>query len=383
MYPGLNDLGDALDALPSELIRHLTLLKEIEAKCVGVTPRLAGLISSFLDGPGPDLDGPSTNASTEPNGHSDIKPNGGVVETTTTSTNGSASPAPTSARATRRSQDLAQIRALVRELVPCLEEKMHVAGAAADTVKRLIGRIDYDYSLIINTNEIPVEIRTGEYNGVALHPAIVSGEGAAAALVGNGDKTAATSRSETRREAMAAKRAAHGQDGSAGADSSSYHGKDRGGRDYDKSSTPTGRRGGGASANSGGSSAKRSRNNTNNIAASEYASQVASGNSTPDIDYDTYGGVVSNNNTASTIGTTSNPKLRGARKAYLQAQQQSPEPEPTYCYCEQVSYGEMVACDGPDCKREWFHLPCIGLAAPPKGQWFCDDCATKFKRKRV
>ncbi|KAL1548325.1 PHD finger protein ING1-like [Salvia divinorum] len=27
--------------------------------------------------------------------------------------------------------------------------------------------------------------------------------------------------------------------------------------------------------------------------------------------------------------------------------------EPTYCLCNQVSYGEMVACDNPDCKIEW------------------------------
>ena len=41
--------------------------------------------------------------------------------------------------------------------------------------------------------------------------------------------------------------------------------------------------------------------------------------------------------------------------------------EPRYCYCNGVSYGQMVACDGDDCQREWFHLECVGLAeAPPK-----------------
>lgn len=42
------------------------------------------------------------------------------------------------------------------------------------------------------------------------------------------------------------------------------------------------------------------------------------------------------------------------------------ENEPTYCYCNGVSYGEMVGCDGPDCKREWFHLECVGLKVAPK-----------------
>ena len=30
--------------------------------------------------------------------------------------------------------------------------------------------------------------------------------------------------------------------------------------------------------------------------------------------------------------------------------------EPTYCLCGQVSYGEMIGCDNPDCPIEWFHV---------------------------
>ena len=41
------------------------------------------------------------------------------------------------------------------------------------------------------------------------------------------------------------------------------------------------------------------------------------------------------------------------------------EGEPRYCYCNQVSFGEMVACDNDACPREWFHLMCVGLAKPP------------------
>lgn len=50
--------------------------------------------------------------------------------------------------------------------------------------------------------------------------------------------------------------------------------------------------------------------------------------------------------------------------------------EPRYCYCNGVSYGEMVACDNADCKREWFHLPCVGLNKAPTGRmkWYCDEC---------
>ncbi|KAI8645433.1 hypothetical protein BD408DRAFT_411899 [Parasitella parasitica] len=48
--------------------------------------------------------------------------------------------------------------------------------------------------------------------------------------------------------------------------------------------------------------------------------------------------------------------------------------EPTYCYCKQVSFGDMIACDGENCEREWFHYNCVGLVEPPAGKWFCEEC---------
>jgi len=48
--------------------------------------------------------------------------------------------------------------------------------------------------------------------------------------------------------------------------------------------------------------------------------------------------------------------------------------EPTYCLCEQVSFGEMVACDNDLCPFEWFHFDCVQLSSKPKGKWFCPKC---------
>ncbi|KAI9455562.1 hypothetical protein BJY52DRAFT_1279527 [Lactarius psammicola] len=49
--------------------------------------------------------------------------------------------------------------------------------------------------------------------------------------------------------------------------------------------------------------------------------------------------------------------------------------EPKYCYCNRVSFGNMVACDYPQCKREWFHLDCVGLTEEPQSRtWYCRDC---------
>nr|CAI5818985.1 unnamed protein product [Callosobruchus analis] len=56
--------------------------------------------------------------------------------------------------------------------------------------------------------------------------------------------------------------------------------------------------------------------------------------------------------------------------------------EPRYCLCNQVSYGDMVACDNEDCPSEWFHYPCVGITAPPKGKWYCPQCTATMKRRR-
>ncbi|GBG90735.1 hypothetical protein CBR_g51242 [Chara braunii] len=59
--------------------------------------------------------------------------------------------------------------------------------------------------------------------------------------------------------------------------------------------------------------------------------------------------------------------------------------EPTYCLCNQVSYGEMIACDNPSCKIEWFHFECVGLTSSddrPKGKWYCPTCATTMKKRK-
>nr|CAD7393314.1 unnamed protein product [Timema cristinae] len=55
--------------------------------------------------------------------------------------------------------------------------------------------------------------------------------------------------------------------------------------------------------------------------------------------------------------------------------------EPTYCLCHQVSYGEMIGCDNPDCPIEWFHFACVGLTTKPKGKWFCPKCTADRKKK--
>ncbi|KDN53081.1 hypothetical protein K437DRAFT_253406 [Tilletiaria anomala UBC 951] len=61
--------------------------------------------------------------------------------------------------------------------------------------------------------------------------------------------------------------------------------------------------------------------------------------------------------------------------------------ETPYCFCQRVSFGEMIGCDGADCRYEWFHIGCVGVSKPLPPTWYCDDCkerlnATQQKKKK-
>ncbi|KAL2124594.1 hypothetical protein VTJ04DRAFT_959 [Mycothermus thermophilus] len=53
-----------------------------------------------------------------------------------------------------------------------------------------------------------------------------------------------------------------------------------------------------------------------------------------------------------------------------------------YCSCQNVSFGNMVACDNEDCPYEWFHWGCVGLKSEPNGTWYCPDCSEKLGKKK-
>ncbi|KAF5098414.1 hypothetical protein D0Z03_001215 [Geotrichum reessii] len=428
LYPGLNDMADALEALPMELIRHFTLLREIDAKCIVTMPELNRLIKDLFKLPIPE---------------------------------------PTEVQLVQeREQILTRIRQLIRELMPCLEEKMHVAGVAAEAISRHVARLDYDYEeLIIGQNEIPHIVRYGPKEHPAYLPIITPAE----------QKPLSSSRSESRREAMAAKKAAAAAakaDAATHTDGngSSTRGGARGtprpdekvsGSGSKSNSSTRGTSGSGSKSSSGAGSKHSTSHATTNTnkrrkaasaastpvvesaelagndskvgmpngdsVKSEYGDDVDSsvatsskrsrnGNgSTSSRKRGAHGNGVSSNVNSESLrssrasksngknndekpsssGTSSNRRRGGSNSSNKRGEdyeefddyeeedvqdEGDANEEQVYCYCQQVSFGEMVGCDGPDCKIEWFHLPCIGLSQPPVGQWFCNDCAKKREK---
>jgi hypothetical protein len=92
-----------------------------------------------------------------------------------------------------------------------------------------------------------------------------------------------------------------------------------------------------------------------------------------------------------TPAAKSNPPSSAAssvapEQEYHDAETDEGDDEPRYCYCNEVSYGQMVACDNDACPREWFHLPCVQLEKAPVGRtkWFCsDECQEQHAKAKA
>lgn len=377
LLPGLNDIADAFEALPLDLIKYFTLLKEIDAKCINTVPQINGEIKSFIDRL---HENPISFENGDLDGHK-------------------ISPAMTTGTKLKR---LSSIREKVNEIIPCLEEKMHVTLVATDLMQKHLNRINNDYKLIIQNNEIPELIRIGPLN----HPAMImdnsglNAAGSGSGVGGNGDSSVPSQRSESRREALAAKKASREESLPAGGDEEATpSGRKKKTQGNSGNSNSNGVNGaGGVNAKEEKSTKKRSRKDdsfsvaegkngrsTTPIGSSASTSNTLGAKKRKRKDDDDSGNGSTGNNNSNNINVSGNntglnytygpPKIEVVKEG-------ANSNEPTYCYCNQVSFGEMVGCDGEDCKREWFHLPCIGFKNPPKGKWYCDDCLAKMKKAK-
>ena len=226
-FPAITHFTDSISALPKEIVRHFTLLKEVDAKVFGPEETLGQLVAAATNTPAPlqkEVAQPSSA------GH--------ATETTNTTVaggNGSLSAATTNATSGQEHQtqgdgddtDMARrslfynLRAVVAEMLMTLDEKNHVLSTATEALNKQLARVDSSFPYI--DNEISEEARYGSLmhwayadksasrgNGTTAGErsrrdvASANNLAAAAAAVHEGET--AVSRSESRREAMLARK---------------------------------------------------------------------------------------------------------------------------------------------------------------------------------
>lgn len=359
LLPGLNDISDAFDAMPMELVKYLTLLKEIDGKSFKFVSKTNFLIDKYIN---------------------DIYINSDTSENKEIEEN-----------------VLASLKKNIVEVILCLDEKMHVSAFASDMMSKHMSRINNNYKLIISNNEIPESVRIGSLD----HPALILNTNNESN--GTLDKTTQTQRSESRREAMAAKKFSKDEniDDSGGVTNKKKN-KDslftENSKNTNLSSLSTLIKKKAKKENVNIENGQKvSLDHKNNLMTvlddlpDQYQSKKKKQKTNDNLNLDSLKSEVPLNNSLLSLDINLPSIQNDQKQLKLESYPESTSPtknlsfsgssnEPVYCYCNQISFGEMVGCDGDDCNKEWFHLACIGFKVPPKGKWYCLNCSLKQKK---
>jgi len=162
-FPALTHFTDSINALPKEMIRHYTMLKEVDAKICGPEDVLKKLVAELLDAPVPQ------SLTQAPSAHgldsTGTAPGTGVpsaVPSAAASVIGGATmtapPSKASFNANSESVDIErrraawQTRVVMGDMLTVLDEKNHVIATATDALARHLARCESSWS------EVPKEI---------------------------------------------------------------------------------------------------------------------------------------------------------------------------------------------------------------------------------
>ena len=229
-FPAITHFTDSIDALPKEMIRNYTMLKEVDAKIYGPEDALKQMVSVALKAPAPvrkdrtsqrDSDGQSYSGT-----GTNLSVSGSVIGTNVLagasqeSTNSHEDPVNFDLADLPRRKLFFQLRMIAGEMLATLDEKNHVLAVAAETLDKQLARCESSYPYV--SNEISEESRYGnihhwayldkttEKKGTTANERTrreaATTSGLAAALTQEGELAAM--RSEARREALAAKKRA-------------------------------------------------------------------------------------------------------------------------------------------------------------------------------
>lgn len=215
-YPAITHFTDSITALPKELIRNYTMLKEVDAKIHGPEEILRQLVRGVLGAPLPNH-----KATPLTQNHDTIRPhNENAINIQLREMAHSPTSAPDEGLNLRR-QMVLNLRMVMNEMFTTLDEKNHVISNAVDELNKQLARCDSSFAHI--PKEISEEARHGSLNHwaytekAAEKKGTLAGERTRRDNAGNNqanqganqDTEGFASRSEMRREALAAKKRPH------------------------------------------------------------------------------------------------------------------------------------------------------------------------------
>ena len=214
-YPAITHFTDAITALPKEMIRHYTMLKEVDAKTHGPEALLGQYLHAALKAPGPfHQQTPRTQANRAENTTSTATSNG--LSAADNIGNEAQSHALDDPVNLARRGHFSNMRFAMLEMLQTLDEKNHVLNTAIDSLDKQMKRCNSSYPHI--EDEISEEARYGSLTHWAYKEkstekkGMIAGErtrraaNTAAATAAQQEAEGAALRSEARREALAARK---------------------------------------------------------------------------------------------------------------------------------------------------------------------------------
>lgn len=150
IFPGVTHFADAITALPKELVRHFTLLKEVDAKIFAPEETLFQLVDAALETPLPPLvtaQPPNNDASSNVATSSapmtiQNSSNGRALNDFAPQGSPTATPNVFDPSNLPRRQLFRQTAFKIQEMLVSLEEKNHVISTANDALQKQLNRID-------------------------------------------------------------------------------------------------------------------------------------------------------------------------------------------------------------------------------------------------
>ncbi len=237
-FPAITHFTNSISAFPKEIIKHFTLLKEVDAKAYGPDEALGQLVEAALKTPAPPRkqitfptqagEAPATSITTNSQSNGGPLPKGSAPgsQASQVDTESASQPQPADDDSTLPRRHLfLNLRLVLTEMLMTLDEKNHVISTATEAMNKQLARINSSFPYI--ENEISEEARLGSTTHWANPKPLVDKPVAAttnersrreprnfqdivaasnlAAALAKEDPVAA-SRSESRREAMLAKK---------------------------------------------------------------------------------------------------------------------------------------------------------------------------------
>lgn len=227
-FPAITHFTDSITALPKEMIRNYTMLKEVDAKIYGPEEVLGQLVKDLLATPIPPrklTPLPQTHEAIKSS--SKVGPDAFAQEDGSSNQTRSREQAPPQAATPKtsnsfdvpRRQLALNLRMVMNEMLGTLDEKNHVISTAVDDLSKQLARCNSSFTHI--PNEISEEARYGSLNHWAYTEKAAEKKGTLAGERTRRDTAAnshaanagvshdvdgVASRSEMRREALAARK---------------------------------------------------------------------------------------------------------------------------------------------------------------------------------